>query len=57
MTLGEVLDVAAEAVVDFEHDEAHAYGVDHLFRQQLCISQSVGPQLSSLSYMVEGHCR
>lgn len=38
MVRGEVLDVAAEAVVDFEHDEAHAYCVDHLLRHPSCIS-------------------
>ena len=37
---GEVLDVPAEAVVDLEHDEAHAYRIDHLLRHESSISHS-----------------
>lgn len=38
MVRGEVLDVPAQAVIDLEHDEAHAYRVDHLLRHESSIS-------------------
>ena len=33
--------MAAETVIDFEHDEAHAYCVGRLLRHQSSISQSI----------------
>ena len=50
---GEVLNVAAEPVVDFEHDEAHANRVDHLCSHTSSISHSIFPILSLLSRATE----
>ena len=38
MVGGKISDVTTETVIDFEHDETHAHGIDHLLGYQSTIS-------------------
>ena len=47
MIEGEIFDMTTETVVDFDHDETHTHGIDHLLRYQSTISHHFSSTRSS----------